>query len=208
MLWNYFMKPVIQPHWSYLYRRKYWKRTNNFCCFLFPVPSLHFARYLSMRFIPIQCFRGRKFTKLVVKRIHYVRFLSSILIVLSLLLYDFSFLIWLLNKTSQLCFVFEKRQKKIILTRVVCFCFFVSLINFSTSLLPFFNCEKKIFLFFLDTRLRQQKLPAWQPILTASTVIPTVFVIGVVFIPIGAVLYTASQSGNFSFHCFFAFFPE
>ncbi|VBB26171.1 unnamed protein product, partial [Acanthocheilonema viteae] len=29
-----------------------------------------------------------------------------------------------------------------------------------------------------DTKLRQQKLPAWQPILTASTVIPTIFGIG------------------------------
>ncbi|KAM3726278.1 CDC50 family protein [Dirofilaria immitis] len=35
-----------------------------------------------------------------------------------------------------------------------------------------------------DTKLRQQKLPAWQPILTASTVIPTIFGIGIVFLPI------------------------
>ncbi|VDK71984.1 unnamed protein product [Litomosoides sigmodontis] len=44
-----------------------------------------------------------------------------------------------------------------------------------------------------DTKLRQQKLPAWQPILTASTVIPTVFGIGVVFLPIGVALFLASQ---------------
>uniref|UniRef100_A0A915PYL2 Photosystem II reaction center protein J n=1 Tax=Setaria digitata TaxID=48799 RepID=A0A915PYL2_9BILA len=47
-----------------------------------------------------------------------------------------------------------------------------------------------------DTRLRQQKLPAWQPILTASTVIPTVFGIGVVFLPIGVALFLASQGGK------------
>ncbi|CAB3406177.1 unnamed protein product [Caenorhabditis bovis] len=42
--------------------------------------------------------------------------------------------------------------------------------------------------------LRQQKLPAWQPILTASTVIPTVLAIGVIFIPIGIALFLASNS--------------
>ncbi|VIO86705.1 Uncharacterized protein BM_BM14002 [Brugia malayi] len=44
-----------------------------------------------------------------------------------------------------------------------------------------------------DTKLRQQKLPAWQPILTASAVIPTVFGIGIVFLPIGVALLLASQ---------------
>uniref|UniRef100_A0A0R3RP70 Transmembrane protein 30A n=1 Tax=Elaeophora elaphi TaxID=1147741 RepID=A0A0R3RP70_9BILA len=47
-----------------------------------------------------------------------------------------------------------------------------------------------------DTKLRQQKLPAWQPILTASTVIPTIFGIGVVFLPIGVALFLASQGGK------------
>ncbi|EJW81832.1 hypothetical protein WUBG_07257 [Wuchereria bancrofti] len=47
-----------------------------------------------------------------------------------------------------------------------------------------------------DTKLRQQKLPAWQPILTASTVIPTVFGIGIVFLPIGVALLLASQGGK------------
>ncbi|VDN57461.1 unnamed protein product [Dracunculus medinensis] len=42
---------------------------------------------------------------------------------------------------------------------------------------------------FLDTRIRQQKLPAWQPILTATTVIPTVFAIGIIFLPIGVALF-------------------
>uniref|UniRef100_A0A915BRP9 Cell cycle control protein 50A n=1 Tax=Parascaris univalens TaxID=6257 RepID=A0A915BRP9_PARUN len=44
-----------------------------------------------------------------------------------------------------------------------------------------------------DTKLRQQKLPAWQPILTASSVIPTIFVIGIVFLPIGIALFLASD---------------
>ncbi|GMS95393.1 hypothetical protein PENTCL1PPCAC_17568, partial [Pristionchus entomophagus] len=43
------------------------------------------------------------------------------------------------------------------------------------------------------TPLRQQKLAAWQPILTATTVLPTVFCVGIVFIPIGIALVLASQ---------------
>ena len=49
---------------------------------------------------------------------------------------------------------------------------------------------------FLATRLRQQKLPAWQPILTAWTVIPTIFILGAVSIPIGVVLLLASDGGS------------
>jgi len=37
-----------------------------------------------------------------------------------------------------------------------------------------------------ESKFKQQALPAWQPILTAGTVLPTFFVIGVAFIPIGA----------------------
>ena len=36
-----------------------------------------------------------------------------------------------------------------------------------------------------DSSFKQQRLPAWQPILTAGTVLPAFFVIGVAFIPIG-----------------------
>ena len=36
-----------------------------------------------------------------------------------------------------------------------------------------------------DYKLKQQQLPAWQPALRAGTVLPTFFVIGVAFIPIG-----------------------
>lgn len=45
-----------------------------------------------------------------------------------------------------------------------------------------------------DSRLRQQKLKAWQPILTAGTVLPVFFLIGFVFIPIGAALLVASNN--------------
>jgi len=36
-----------------------------------------------------------------------------------------------------------------------------------------------------DSAFKQQRLPAWQPILTAGTVLPTFFVIGILFIPVG-----------------------
>lgn len=36
-----------------------------------------------------------------------------------------------------------------------------------------------------DSAFKQQRLPAWQPILTAGTVLPTFFLIGLAFIPIG-----------------------
>ena len=39
-----------------------------------------------------------------------------------------------------------------------------------------------------DTAFKQQRLKAWQPILTPKTVLPTLFIIGIVFAPIGALL--------------------
>lgn len=39
-----------------------------------------------------------------------------------------------------------------------------------------------------DSAFKQQKLPAWQPILTAGTVLPAFFVIGIAFIPVGIAL--------------------
>lgn len=45
-----------------------------------------------------------------------------------------------------------------------------------------------------SSRLRQQKLPTRQLILTARTVIPTVFLLGIIFIPIGVLLIVASNS--------------
>uniref|UniRef100_A0A224XF55 Putative cell cycle control protein n=1 Tax=Panstrongylus lignarius TaxID=156445 RepID=A0A224XF55_9HEMI len=62
-----------------------------------------------------------------------------------------------------------------------------------------------------DSAFKQQRLPAWQPVLTASTVLPTFFIIGIAFIPLGVGLlyfsdevkeksvdYTFCQSTNFN----------
>ncbi|VDO77898.1 unnamed protein product [Haemonchus placei] len=58
---------------------------------------------------------------------------------------------------------------------------------------------------FSATKLRQQQLPAWQPILTASTVIPTVIGVGIIFIPIGVALFLASEGGSLlMFNLYFA----
>lgn len=46
----------------------------------------------------------------------------------------------------------------------------------------------------VDSAFKQQKLPAWQPILTAGTVLPTFFVIGIAFIPVGiGLLYFSDE---------------
>lgn len=45
-----------------------------------------------------------------------------------------------------------------------------------------------------NTAFKQQRLKAWQPILTPRTVLPTLFIIAVIFAPIGAVLLLASNS--------------
>ena len=45
-----------------------------------------------------------------------------------------------------------------------------------------------------NSKFKQQTLPAWQPILTAGTVLPTFFVIGVAFIPIGVGLMYFSNT--------------
>nr|CAH7731704.1 unnamed protein product [Callosobruchus chinensis] len=46
----------------------------------------------------------------------------------------------------------------------------------------------------LDSAFKQQRLPAWQPILTAGTVLPTFFVIGIAFIPVGiGLLYFSDE---------------
>lgn len=44
-----------------------------------------------------------------------------------------------------------------------------------------------------DSAFKQQRLPAWQPILTAGTVLPTFFVIGIAFIPVGIGLFYFSE---------------
>ena len=45
----------------------------------------------------------------------------------------------------------------------------------------------------LDTAFKQQRLKAWQPILTPRTVLPTLFIVGILFAPIGALLIWGSS---------------
>merc|ERR1712169_163124 len=45
-----------------------------------------------------------------------------------------------------------------------------------------------------NTAFRQQRLKAWQPILTPKTVLPIFFAIGIIFAPIGGLLLWASAS--------------
>ncbi|CAF4812700.1 unnamed protein product [Rotaria sp. Silwood1] len=44
-----------------------------------------------------------------------------------------------------------------------------------------------------DTAFKQQRLPAWQPIITANTALPVFLIIGLTFIPIGIVLVVTSE---------------
>lgn len=44
-----------------------------------------------------------------------------------------------------------------------------------------------------NTAFKQQRLKAWQPILTPKTVLPTFFLVGIIFAPIGGVLLWASN---------------
>ncbi|XP_013382591.1 cell cycle control protein 50A [Lingula anatina] len=57
-----------------------------------------------------------------------------------------------------------------------------------------------------STKFKQQQLPAWQPILTAGTVLPAFFAIGIAFIPLGiALLVTANNvkeiSLDYTYRC-------
>ena len=45
--------------------------------------------------------------------------------------------------------------------------------------------------------LKQQRLAAWQPILTAGTVLPAIFLIGLVFMPLGGALLYFSLSVSY-----------
>lgn len=45
-----------------------------------------------------------------------------------------------------------------------------------------------------NQKFKQQRLPAWQPILTADTVLPAFFLIGLLFVPLGAALLFFSRS--------------
>ncbi|KOB66472.1 putative cell cycle control protein [Operophtera brumata] len=50
-----------------------------------------------------------------------------------------------------------------------------------------------------ESAFKQQRLPAWQPILTAGTVLPTFFVIGIAFIPVGIGLLYFSDEVSITF---------
>ncbi|KAF7311628.1 Transcription regulator [Mycena kentingensis (nom. inval.)] len=51
-----------------------------------------------------------------------------------------------------------------------------------------------------NTAFKQQRLKAWQPILTPKTVLPTLFIVGILFAPIGALLIWGSSTvSEFSF---------
>jgi hypothetical protein len=45
----------------------------------------------------------------------------------------------------------------------------------------------------IDTAFKQQRLKAWQPILTPKTVLPTFFIVGIIFAPLGGLLFHASN---------------
>lgn len=47
--------------------------------------------------------------------------------------------------------------------------------------------------FHVDTAFKQQRLKAWQPILTPKTVLPTLFIVGLLFAPIGGLLLWGSS---------------
>ncbi|XJO78402.1 hypothetical protein BDV3_002849 [Batrachochytrium dendrobatidis] len=44
-----------------------------------------------------------------------------------------------------------------------------------------------------NTAFKQQRLKAWQPLLTPKTVLPTFFLIGIIFVPLGIGLFLASE---------------
>jgi hypothetical protein len=45
----------------------------------------------------------------------------------------------------------------------------------------------------VDSSFRQQRLKAWQPILTPATVLPTFLLVGILFVPLGGVLLYGSN---------------
>ncbi len=57
--------------------------------------------------------------------------------------------------------------------------------------------ENEKYLKCLDTAFKQQRLKAWQPLLTPKTVIPTFLGIAALFIPVGIGLLVASNQVYF-----------
>lgn len=62
----------------------------------------------------------------------------------------------------------------------------------SRSLLNCLSADNSV-----DTAFKQQRLKAWQPILTPKTVLPTLFIIGIIFAPIGGLLVWGSSLVSF-----------
>lgn len=54
-------------------------------------------------------------------------------------------------------------------------------------------CSSPTTVLVVDTAFRQQRLKAWQPILTPKTVLPTLFLVGILFAPIGGLLIWGSD---------------
>lgn len=46
----------------------------------------------------------------------------------------------------------------------------------------------------IDTAFNQQRLKSWQPLLTPKVVLPSYFIVGLFFIPIGIALFYASEN--------------
>eukprot|EP00128_Syssomonas_multiformis_P014580 Colp12_sorted_trinity150504_noHs@4269 len=44
-----------------------------------------------------------------------------------------------------------------------------------------------------DTKFKQQRLPAWQPIMTPKSVLPAFFIVGIIFVPLGIGLLVSSN---------------
>jgi hypothetical protein len=48
--------------------------------------------------------------------------------------------------------------------------------------------------FIVDTAFKQQRLKAWQPLLTPKTVLPTLFAAGIVLAPLGGLFLYESET--------------
>lgn len=53
--------------------------------------------------------------------------------------------------------------------------------------------EYNIHLTRTDGAFQQQKLPAWQPVMIPRNVLPALFIVGIIFLPVGGLLYWSSN---------------
>ncbi len=54
--------------------------------------------------------------------------------------------------------------------------------------------DLKLNSYFVDFAFTQQRMKGWQPILTPYNVLPVLFILGLIFVPLGVVFLTASFS--------------